>query len=195
MAKRFSRPNRWLAGILALTILLLTLVIFLSPYGLKQRFPYKLVSHTITIDAPPEIIFGYLGHSPHAAEWSVYVHHISPLNADRFPDGSVGSRRRCFRRADETGTCWDEAITEVVPNEKRQLILYNLVGFPMSAENLATEQIYQRIPGNTCQLTFTVFFTKNSSWLDTLKMYLAAYVIEYLFEKNMQNIKSEIETS
>lgn len=193
MAKRYSRTTGWLAGVFILMTLLLLAGVLFSPYGQQPGYSYKLVGHTVVIDAPLEVVFNYLGNSSHASDWSVYVHHITPLNADRLPDGSIGSRRRCFRQADETGIRWDELITEVLPNQKRQLTLNHLVGFPMSAKNLATEQIYRPLPNGKCQLTFTVFFTREPSWFDAFKMYLAAYVIKDLFKKNMVNIRHKVE--
>ncbi len=180
MAKRSRKPIKWLTGFILSALLLLSLAIFLSPYGRKSGHSYRLVSHSLEIDATPKTVFNYLGESAHASEWSVYVHHITPLNADSISDGLVGSRRRCFRRADEAGTRWDELITEVVPYQKRQLTLNHLIGFPMSADNLATEQIYMPLSTERCQLTFTVFFFQESSLIDELKMYLAAYVIKNL---------------
>jgi hypothetical protein len=110
------------------------------------------------------------------------------------PDGIPGSRRRCFCRADEKGKQWDELITEVIPDQKRQLTIYNLKYFPVTAKNLATEQLYETFSENKCRLTFTIFFKdEKPTLIEKIKMYMAAYKIKSIFKKNMANIKRIVE--
>lgn len=175
-------------------VCLFTAIIFFSPYGKYEGFAYKLVKHTVTINAPVKDVYSFLGNSINASRWSVFVHHIIPLNADSVPDGMPGSKRRCFCRADETGMQWDELITEVIPYQKRQLTLYNLKNFPVTANNLATEQLYESINESQCRLTFTTFFKDAEPTLrEKIKMSLAAYKIKSIFKKNMANIKKIVE--
>ncbi|MBX9450245.1 MAG: hypothetical protein KL787_11240 [Taibaiella sp.] len=191
MAKKFFRIL-WV--ILAVFVTGSVAMIAFSPYGKDPEFPYRLVRTTVTIDRPKAIVFEYLGHSAYASDWSVFVHHITPINADSFPDGSVGSRRRVYCYENEEGRRWDELIAEVLPDEKRQLELYNFIGFPMDADHLATEQIYKETKEGHTELTFTVFFKHHEPGLyDLYKMYLGAYKIYDIFEQNMNNIKQIVE--
>jgi len=169
-------------------------IIFFSPYGKYEGFEYKLVKYTVTINAPVKDVYSFLGNSKNASRWSVFVHHIIPLNADSVPDGMPGSKRRCFCRADETGMQWDELITEVIPYQKRQLTIYNLKNFPVTANNLATEQLYEALSESQCRLTFSIFFKDaKPTLMEKIKMYMAAYKIKNIFKKNMANIKRIVE--
>jgi uncharacterized protein YndB with AHSA1/START domain len=182
-------------GIILLVVLpiLLAWAVLASPFKSHEGFDYLLIKQTIVIDAPVEKVFNYLGNSDNAQDWSVFVDHISCLNGDNVPDGKVGSERRCFVSEDEKGTQWDEQITEVIPNKKRQLTIYNLEGFPIMAQNLATEQIYKPL-GKKCKLSFTVFYKgAEPTWGEYIKTTLAAYRIKSIFKKNMKNIKEIIE--
>ncbi len=170
--------------------LLFAAVIAFSPYRSHQGFPYKLIKHSIDINAPVEKVYDFLGNSKNASRWSSFVNHITVLNQHNFTDGTAGSRRRCFRNANEKGMQWDELITEAESNQKRALSIYNLKDFSMTAQHLTTEQLYETISEKKCTLTFTVFFkdVKQTIW-ETIKMYLAAYRINPVFEKNLSNIK------
>ena len=112
------------------------------------------------------------------------------LNPGSFSDGNTGSIRRCFRNNNKKGFVWDEVITGVVPNEKREMSIYNLKEVPITVQHLATCQLYETIKGTKCVLTFTVFFkdAKPTIW-ETLKLYVAAYKIEPIFKRNLSNIK------
>lgn len=195
MEKKFKRLKKFSLIIGLILIFLIVGMVVFSPYGAQKEFSYKLVKHSIEINAPVDSIFNFLGNSTNAKKWSVYVDHIIPLNTDSFPDGTPGSRRRCFCEKDETGIQWDELITEKIPNKKRQLVLYNLQGFPLTAQHLATEQLYEKAGDNKCSLTFTLFFkdVKPGPW-ESLKTYFAAYRIKDIYTANMNNIKRIIET-
>lgn len=192
-----SNDKRYLKIIISLISVLISLLlsmIFFSPYGNKDGYNQKLIRNEIIIDAPLQSVYDFLGNSGNTPKWSVYVDHITPLNPDEHKDGTVGSRRRCYCYADEKGRRWDELITEVIPLKKRQLIIYNMVDFPLEAEGLATEQNYEQIDANTCKLTFLVFYKDNKpAFTETIKTYFAAYFISDIFEKNMENIKREVE--
>ncbi len=186
--------KKWLTIIFLAITFLFAVMILLSPYGMHKGFQYRLVNHTVVINTPVKDVFNFLGNSKNAWRWSVFVHHINPLNADSVPDGIPGSRRRCFCRADEKGMQWDELITEVIPYQKRQLTIYNFKHFPITAKNLATEQLYETLSENKCRLTFTFFFKDaKPTLIEKIKMYMAAYKIKSIFKKNMANIKKIVE--
>lgn len=182
---------RILLVVMALIITGLTAMILYSPYGQNKKFPYKVVQHTVTIKAPVQAVFQYLGHSANAARWSVFVDHIIPLNTGQVPDGAPGSRRRCFKNSNGQGLQWDELIIIVEENKRRQLSIYNMKAFPMQAEGLATEQLYQSVLPNETQITFTLFYlNKNQNLWNELKLYFAAYKVKNIYRSNMDNIKS-----
>ncbi|WP_221393044.1 SRPBCC family protein [Dyadobacter sp. NIV53] len=195
MGSRSTELTKWLFFILILILVFLTAIAGFSPYKSYPGFTHKLIQHSVEIETPVDTVFKFLGKSENASRWSVFVDHIIPLNSGKVSDGSVGSQRRCFCNKDETGKQWDELITVVIPGKKRQLTIYNLKEFPISAENLATEQIYKKLDDKKCRVTFTVFFNKSPGIIDEFKMYIAAYEINRIFSQNMQNIKRIVETS
>jgi uncharacterized protein YndB with AHSA1/START domain len=173
-------------------IALVAMVLF-SPYS-RTEVGIKKVAHTISIDAPVEVVFDYLGSSSNASKWSVFVHHITTLNDSIVPDGAVGSVRRCFVNADEKGRCWDEETVRVVPNHSRRLTIFNMQDFPLTADHLVTEQLYRKTAEDQCELTFTVFYdVENPGLASHLKLYFAAYRIQRIFKQNMKNIKQNVE--
>lgn len=183
-----------LISLTILTIGLATMIIT-SPFGSHKNFNYKVVIHSIEIDAPVDSVYNFLGKSSNAAKWSVFVSHINPLNLNKVPDGMVGCQRRCFKNKDERGLQWDEEITIAEVNKRRQLTIYNLQGFDMQAEGLATEQIYEPLTPTKTKLSFTLFYLKNNpSLIDLLKTYFAAFEVKNIYERNMANIKKIIET-
>jgi hypothetical protein len=191
--KRHFLRSKWLL-LFIVPVLLFAGVIFLSPFGNHNGFSYKLIKHSVDIDAPAKDVFNFLGNSANASKWSVFVDHINPLNNDSIPDGKTGSTRRCFCNANEKGTQWDEVITEVIPGRKRQILIYNMKEFSMSEDGLATEQLYEStVPGKT-RLTFTVFYKDREPGITALlKTYIAAYRIKSIFRENMINIKNIVE--
>jgi len=125
----------------------------------------------------------------------VYVDHISTLNSIRTPDGTPGSIRRCFCNKNEKGQRWDELITLVEPNKRRQLTTFNLIDFPMQANGLASEQRYRKISENRCEITFTLFFANHDpGFWDEFKTYFGAYQVQSIFQQNLKNIKRILET-
>jgi len=193
MENRFIKILKKILIALGFIVLIMSAGIYASPYGNDEKFSYKLMRETVEIAAPIADVYQYLGKSENAKDWSVFVDHITPLNADEVRDGAVGSIRRCFVQADEKGVIWDELTTIVESNKRRQLTIYNLQGFPMTADNLRTEQLYKKISDQETKLTFTVFFAENPSLCDHLKMYYAAYQIKSIFTDNMMNIKKFVE--
>jgi hypothetical protein len=182
-------------GLLALIIVALIAMVIFSPYKSYEGFPYKLIKTTVVINAPADSVFRYLGNSENARNWSVFVHHIDALNSDTIPDGQPGSKRRAFCNADEEGRRWDEITTLVEPNRKRQLTTFNYVDFWMTAEGLATEQLYVPLNDSTTQLSFTLFYLKNDpSFWEVMKTHFASYTVDDIFQRNMANIKRIVET-
>ncbi|MGL5891955.1 MAG: SRPBCC family protein [Bacteroidia bacterium] len=182
------------------TLLLLPFVAVLaiwlfSSYKSHNDLPYKAIASSVEINASPEVVFEYLGHSERAGEWSVFVHHITPFNTDSFADGVVGCRRRCFCNKDETGTIWDEVITEVEPGKRRQLTIYNMKGFAMTADGLYTEQRYTPLDGGKrCKLTLSLFYKNREPGIwDLFKTHLSSWRAERIFGENLANIKRNIE--
>ena len=154
----------------------------------------KPIKTTIEINAPAEKVFLYLGNSNHAQEWSIFVHHITPLNSDTIPDGQIGSKRRCFKKANENGLQWDETITEIIYGQKRELVCYNYRRFFLTVPNLATEQIYVNTDSTSSLLSFTCFMKNYQprAW-QAFKFELARPIVRYVFRRNLRNIKKIIE--
>src|SRR6187455_1770069 len=101
-----KRFNKILFGTIAFLAIIICIVILTSPYGRSEGFEYRLVKYTVNINTSSDSVFRFLGNSNNARRWSVFVHHISTLNADSLPDGRPGSRRRCYCKEDETGMTW-----------------------------------------------------------------------------------------
>jgi len=190
MGKRFKRILLWIMALLLLTI---GALIYFSPFN-DEKGKNTQVMVSIQIDMPVDSVFSFMGNSDNVANWSVYVDHISTLNPNEFPDGVVGSLRRCFCYPDENEQYWDEEIVEVIQNQKRKLKITNLVDFPMEANGLMTEQLVEKINNNSTKLSLTVYFSDNSAsnW-DWFKMKLGAYEIQRIFKENLANIKKIIE--
>lgn len=187
--------KRTTAGIfIGILLVGLLFLIGLSPYKTYDKFDYKLVKVSVKIDAEPANVFGYLGNSNNAKDWSTFVDHITPLNPHEKVDGEIGALRRCFTKNDESEETWDEEILFVEENKCRRLSCYNLQHFKIRADNLQTEQLYEELDDGTTLLSFTFFYSLGkASLIDELKMYLAAFEVASIFEKNLQNIKYFVE--
>lgn len=179
--------------LLLITVILISILVFFSPYGYKKGFNSKVIEESIIINKTPEEVYNYLGNSDNAKDWSVYVDHISSLNPETHKDGEIGSKRRCFKNPDEKGAQWDEEILINEKNVRRRLNIYNPSGFMFMAENLITEQLYEEIDGK-CKLSFTLFVKEGkNNFIDDLKIYLTAYFIVPIFEKNIKQVKKILE--
>lgn len=182
-------------GILFVLLLLFGVVFIFTPYR-KHSDIYdgsRFISNEILINAPAGKVYQYLGDSDNASTWSVFVDHIIPLNADSIPDGQVGSRRRCYKNADQKGLQWDETILINETNKRRRISCYNLKGFPMVADNIATEQIYTPTGDDRTNLEFTVFYLREPDQWTFFKTIIGGWYIKYIFYRNMENIKKEVE--
>ncbi len=181
--------------VLGISMILFIGLMFFSPFKKQAGSKHSILTCTVEINAPVDSVFNFLGNSSNANKWSSFVNHISPLNAENFTDGSVGSQRRCFVQEDELGMRWDEEIIEKQALQNRKLSIFNLHEFPVSVDGLLTEQVYTKINDSTTKLSFSLFFDKDSPDLFSLiKMKLGCYRVKYVFDKNLENIKRICET-
>lgn len=154
----------------------------------------RQVMYTVTINRPIEVVWEYASDSSKATDWSIYFHHISPLAG--VEDGKVGSLRRCYRRADESGATWDEEVIEVKPLEYRQLKTFNLQNFKNPVLKKAVfrvHQIYEKVDSKKTKLTFASEYIGPLE-LDIIQALLpAASETERIFMANLENIKAAIE--
>jgi hypothetical protein len=199
MGNHYSKPPvmKTLKKISALTVSLILLafllVVNLSPYKYNKEHEKKVIVSQVTIKAPAQKIFNYLGISSNASIWSTFVNKIEPINADKVEDGEVGSLRRCYGK--QTDIVWDEEILLVNPRLKRVLKILNPKGFPFVVDNLITEQIYKRIDDNNTQLSLTLFSKdKEIDFLSELKLKAGAFVVADIFKANLENIKNQNES-
>ena len=155
---------------------------------MKIKLPPRKFSESIKINCNKKTVYDILGNSKNVRKWSVYVHHIKPIN--KITGGKLGSRRRCYRNKDESNMRWDEEVILDKKYQTRRLSIYNLSGFLLKINHLFTEQIYKKAgPGKTL-LTFTVFLDrKKSTVLDILIFNCVVYKIKSVFRKNLENIK------
>ena len=171
-------------------VLFIAGMIFLSPYGYNTEYQRKAVFEIIKINATSADLYNYIGDSKNAEDWSTFVDHITVLNPDEYPDGTVGSVRRCFRNQDEKGLQWDEEILINEKDKRRRLSVFNMKGFSLSADHLLTEQLYDDLDNGSCNVALTLFFEENkSNWVDELKFYYAGYRVSNIFRANLENIK------
>lgn len=182
----------FIAGLALISLFLLgiSLMVLFSPYGNFPGKSKKMLQESVLIKAPVEQVYQYLGNSDNAEEWSVYVNHISALNSNKIADGMKGSIRRCFTNQNEKGKQWDEMVIKVEKFKRRLLNCYNFKNFEMTAGVLYTEQLYKETKDGNCMLSFTLFLSdENSTFLNHLKMYFAAYEVTRIFKQNLSNIQ------
>src|ERR1700752_3362634 len=98
-----SKSKKTVLITLCLLSIGLIVMIATSPFGQQKGFNYKLILHSIDINAPVDSVYSFLGKSSNARKWSVFVNHISTLNEDKVSDGKVGCMRRCFQNENEKG--------------------------------------------------------------------------------------------
>lgn len=189
-----KRLKKIIFYIFLLGLLFIAGALIFSPYGRQKNLKFKAVLTSIEINAPVDSVFSYLGKSERAADWSVYVNHITPLNLNQHKDGEVGCKRRCFTKKNKSGERWDEVILHVQKNKLRRLSVFNQQNFSMVASHLLTEQRYEKITSQKTKLTLLLFFNQEKmTFSDEFKMYFAAYVVKDVFERNLKNIKKQLE--
>ena len=94
---------------------------------MKIKLPPRKFSESIKINCNKKTVYDILGNSKNVRKWSVYVHHIKPIN--KITGGKLGSRRRCYRNKDESNMRWDEEVILDKKYQTRRLSIYNLSGF------------------------------------------------------------------
>jgi len=183
--------------IISTLCLLLTISVwfFTSPFEYNETTGLYQLENDITIDQPVEKVFSYLGNSSNASKWSSYVSHINTLNANEVIDGNLGSIRRCFKNENGEDVFWDEEIVSVKVNELRELTVYNLNGFLVKTDSLFTQQKYAPISDQQTNLVFGLYKPKttNNRFVDWLKLKMSGHYVAYIFHKNLNNIKKEVE--
>lgn len=189
--KRFKKIALYVFAILTVGIIILVLV---SPYQHHSN-DFRTVEASIDISAPIDSVFKYMGNSAHASDWSAYVDHITPLNADDHLDGELWSKRRIFINEDEKGARWDEKILKMTKNQNRTLSIYNMEGMALSANGLQTEQRYRKLNSTKSSLSLVLYFNaENDGYWNQFWMHIASFKTKNIFKENLKNIKREIET-
>ena len=97
MEKNYKKIGKRLLYVFLFLCLFLAVVIGFSPYGFQKGFSYKLIKHSIDINAPVEKVFAFLGNSHNASRWSSFVNHITVLNRDSFTDGTIIEMKKDLR--------------------------------------------------------------------------------------------------
>lgn len=186
-----KRKSIQISFFIFLVLITFTILFYINnPFDYDDNMDRKIIKESVLINTPTSTVFKVLGYSENARKWSVFVHHITPLNSNIAPDGEVGSSRRCFTQEDETGLKWDEDVVIVELNKRRRITIYNMVDFPFQSKGLVTEQLYEEKENGKCLLSFTLFFENTETNLfDEIKTYISAYYIEDIFRKNLENIK------
>ena len=158
-------------------------------------------AESIEIEAPLEDVWTYAGDSRRATEWSVYFDHITPLPESPVPDGQVGSLRRCYRRADETGIVWDEEVVAVVPGRYREIRTYALRHFRSLMQPVAAisayrvAQHYDQLGPERTRLTFSTALARPNLVLARWAFRLFARDVVRVFRLNLENIKAAVEAA
>lgn len=174
-----------------LTIVISTLFLgcallwFFSPFG---SFRSDVIKTEVISNTSCSTVFNYLGNSDNAKDWSVFVDHISTINSEEVADGKIGSKRKCYTLADETGFTWEEEVLELKENAYRKISCYNYKDLSIGAPDLVTEQIYLSDDAG-CKVSFTLDFKEEPSFGELLKMKFSAYRIQDIFQRNLENIK------
>ena len=202
-ARRFG-ARTWIRRVLiaVVTILLATYALALLVTATSEGW----IRHSVTIDAPVETVWEYGSDSTRARAWSVYFHHITPVEGKgKAPDGTVGAYRICYRNADEQGMRWDETTEKIRRNRHREIRTFNLVGFPLGpigrAQEYAVFQDYERIGNDRSKLTFRSKLVRPDGIGRLLSWPLvkATYVVfgapagQEVFVWNLENIKAAVE--
>jgi hypothetical protein len=177
-------------------LLVLSLVLWFSPFAKNHDHGEWEMENSIIIHENMDSVYAYLSNSSNASNWSSYVHHITPLNADSLADGTLGSVRRCFKNENEKGIVWDEEITRIQkgPLIYRELSIFKMQNFPIQTTHLVTRQQYEKLDSNKMKLTFGLYkLIDSSDMADIIKLKSSGYYISSIFKNNLTNIKSQIE--
>lgn len=158
----------------------------------------RTIEASIEVDATVDQLWDYASQSSGAKDWSIYFSHITAINTDEVPDGALGSIRRCYRKADETGPAWDELTIESVRAERRRIWVYNLQNFLPARKTAKAQyfvtQLYRALPNNRSELTFkTIAVPGTIDGMDLLNR-LGRGTTLRIFRDNLANIKEALES-
>ncbi len=164
------------------------------------------VSHAVAIDAPVEVVWEYGSDSTRAKDWSVFFHHITPVEGkDKPADGTVGAYRICYRNEDERGMRWDETTEAIRKHQHREIRTFNLQGFPFgpigTAQEYEVHQDYDALSSDRTRLRFRSKLVRREGIANLLAwpVVKGVYVIlarpagQQVFVWNLENIKAAIE--
>jgi uncharacterized membrane protein len=183
------RRKKTIIALVALTYLYAT-AFTLDP---RQIFTTN-TEYTVTVDAPMDQVWQYVGDSTKARDWSVYFHHISPLPG--IADGKIGAVRRCYRREDETGMTWDEKVVDVKKHQYRKIHTYNVQGLSIDYFHQTEYNVTQKFKAiNDQQTNVTFAFTvrKPNNFLAWMGNRVLRWSAWRVFKVNLENIKHHIE--
>lgn len=194
-----QRFAKFLAAVLVGAYLLLLLVTVVAD---------GWVDHAVEIDAPVAVVWDYGSDSTRAKDWSVFFHHITPVEGKgTAADGTVGAYRICYRNEDERGMRWDETTESITRNEHRRIRTFNLQGFPLgpigTAQEYEVHQDYDAIDGDRTRLRFRSKLVRRDgignllAWPVVKGIYviLARPAGQQVFVWNLENIKAAIEAA
>lgn len=153
------------------------------------------ISRSVIINAPISEVWDYASDSNRAIDWSVYFDHISPLEGPK--DGTIGSMRRCFRNADETGERWDEVTIASTPLESRYIVTFNFINYPLNfigqGKYAFVRQLYRAIDKDHTEMTFQTQLAPGSGIAWGLIFKYSSRDTGHIFQLNLENIKAAIE--
>jgi uncharacterized protein YndB with AHSA1/START domain len=153
-----------------------------------------LVTESVLIDAPLLKVWDYLSSSHEAKNWSIFFHHISPLND---LDGKVGGVRRCYRYENEKGFRWDElTIYSDVQEGKRVIVMYNVKGHPLPFVTRATYtfvwQHYKKMSDYKTLLTFSTMISAKANSMSKNIFNRQSETTKKIFKYNLENIAQNL---
>ncbi len=153
--------------------------------------------YSVIVNASPKEVWDFLSDNKHAKGWSVFFDHITTLPGN-VPEGSVGSVRRCFRNADETGFSWDETTVETVPYKYRRIAGANIQGVKspiIKNFRFQAHQVYEDIAPGKTKLTFKGDLDDWTKYgfVERYVNWVSGFEVERVFKLNLINIKAMIE--
>jgi uncharacterized membrane protein len=178
------------------TGLLIGLVLFIrfSPYKKLPGHNKCGIKHAIVINNTAENVYEFLCNQPEEKKWMNYTDHIDLVSKQADSLSEIGNIFRHYSNNDETGQMYDSKVLKIEKNKRRVIRLNHFTDFPMSFNEIITEQQFRTLPENKCELSMTLFYenTKPDFW-DEVKAYLASYRIKKAIRENMENLKKEME--
>ncbi len=197
---------------------ILLIILSFSTAASEYTRPSDYAEFTVVIDASIDDVWAYNSKNENARKWSTYFYKIvscpiseCPWNAN-LKQSDIGFTRRCFRRADEKGTFWDETTTKIEKNKDlyyKQIRAYNFNEF-MDIFNynekgeFLVEQIYKKLGENKTSLTFRSGYIERDEleketssfnyfmWKQIFR-FITKRSVTNTFKWNLQNIKAHIE--